>query len=88
MVREDGGGEEEELFCLKYPLSSTGNSVNRLRMLKRGGSIFTVLPLTAYQKLLMIYHFSLLGGNVCMREKKDSAFPVLKYSYQNSSVSD
>ena len=55
-------------------------------MLKRGGSIFTVLPLTACQILFTIYHFSLLGATVCMRAKKDFAFPVLKYSYQSSSV--
>lgn len=36
--------------------------------------------------LLMMYYFSLLGATVCIRAKKDSAFPVLKYSYQNSSV--
>ena len=33
-----------------------------------------------------MYYFSLSGATVCMRAKKDSAFPVLKYSYQNSSV--
>lgn len=42
-----------------------------------------------WQKHLQLYnvYFSLSGATVCMRAKKDSAFPVLKYSYQNSSVS-
>lgn len=51
MVREDGGGEEEELFCLKYPLSSTGNSVNRLLMLKRGCSFYCP-PLNCLSKII------------------------------------
>lgn len=58
------------------------------RNLNRAEAFVLSSPLTACQKVLMIYHFSLSGGNVCMRVKKDSAFPVLKYSYQNSSVSD
>lgn len=37
-------------------------------------------------RMILIFQISLSGATVCMRAKKDSAFPVLKYSYQNSSV--